>query len=102
MLKPEDGYLLACSAVSSGRSLLAFQRQLISLMMEAASTSETLVNFYQTTRRYIPEDSQLHNRRRENLKSYWVKTYRSVCLRSVNCEDEEKHDKMRFEVISVS
>jgi hypothetical protein len=29
------------------------------LMMEAARTSETLVNFYQTTRRYNPEDSQL-------------------------------------------
>jgi hypothetical protein len=26
-------------------------------MMEAASTSETSVNFYQTTRRNIPEDS---------------------------------------------
>jgi hypothetical protein len=29
------------------------------LMMEAARTSETLVNFYQTTRRYNPEDSHL-------------------------------------------
>jgi hypothetical protein len=28
-------------------------------MMEAAKTSETLVNFYQTTRRYNPEDSYL-------------------------------------------
>jgi hypothetical protein len=26
-------------------------------MMEAATTSETLVNFYQKTRRYNPEDS---------------------------------------------
>jgi hypothetical protein len=40
--------------------------------MEAARTSETLVNFYQTTRRYNPEDSHLHTRRRENLKSYYV------------------------------
>jgi hypothetical protein len=32
---------------------------IISLMMEAAKTSETLVNFYQTTRRYNPEDSHL-------------------------------------------
>jgi hypothetical protein len=39
-------------------------------MMEAASTSETLINFYQTTRRYNPEDSHLRTRRRENLKSY--------------------------------
>jgi hypothetical protein len=32
----------------------------IALMMEAARTSETLVNFYQTTQRYNPEDSHLH------------------------------------------
>jgi hypothetical protein len=32
---------------------------LITLMMEAARTSETSVNFYQTTRRYNPEDSYL-------------------------------------------
>jgi hypothetical protein len=31
----------------------------IALMMEAARTSETLVNFYHTTRRYNPEDSYL-------------------------------------------
>jgi hypothetical protein len=29
-------------------------------MMEAARTSETLVNFYQTTRSYNPEDSHLN------------------------------------------
>jgi hypothetical protein len=40
------------------------------LMMEAARTSETLVNFYQTTRRYNPQDSHLRTHRRENLKSY--------------------------------
>jgi hypothetical protein len=28
--------------------------------METAKTSETLVNFYQTTRRYNPEDSHLY------------------------------------------
>jgi hypothetical protein len=46
----------------------------IALMMEAASTSETLVNFYQTTRRYNPEDSHLSTQRRENLRSYLVRT----------------------------
>jgi hypothetical protein len=44
-------------------------------MMEAAKTSETLVNFYQTTRRYNPEDSHLRTHRRENLKSYKVVIY---------------------------
>jgi hypothetical protein len=34
--------------------------KLTALMMEAARTSETLVNFYQTTRCYNPEDSNLH------------------------------------------
>jgi hypothetical protein len=34
----------------------------IALMMEAARTSETLVNFYHTTRRYNPEDSHLPKR----------------------------------------
>jgi hypothetical protein len=42
----------------------------IALMTEAASTSETSINFYQTTRRNNPEDSHLHTRRRENLKSH--------------------------------
>jgi hypothetical protein len=37
-------------------------------MMEVASTSETLANFYQTKRRNNPEDSHLHTSRRENLK----------------------------------
>jgi hypothetical protein len=42
-------------------------------MMEAVSTSETSVNFYETTRRNIPENCHLHaRRRRENLKSHNV------------------------------
>jgi hypothetical protein len=43
---------------------------MVALMMEAARTSETLENFYQTTRRYNPEDSHLHTHRCENLKHY--------------------------------
>jgi hypothetical protein len=39
-------------------------------MMETVSTSETSVNFYQTTRRLCREDSHLYTRRRENLKSH--------------------------------
>jgi hypothetical protein len=41
-------------------------------MMEAARTSETLVNFYQTTRLYNPGDSHLRTHRCENLKFYFV------------------------------
>jgi hypothetical protein len=41
----------------------------VAVMLEAARTSETLVNIYQTTRRYNPEDSHLRTHRRENLKS---------------------------------
>jgi hypothetical protein len=43
---------------------------IIALMIEAASTSEMSVNFYQTTRRNNPQDSHLYTRRRENLKSH--------------------------------
>jgi hypothetical protein len=61
-----------------GRLLIATfgdsKPSLIALMMEAARTSETLVNFYQTKRCYNPEDSNLHTHRRENLKSYVIKT----------------------------
>jgi hypothetical protein len=42
----------------------------IVLMMEAASTSETSENFYQTARRSNPEYSHLRTHRRENLKAH--------------------------------
>jgi hypothetical protein len=46
---------------------------LSSLMMEAARISETSVDNY-FTRQYIPEEnSELHTRRRENLKSHVLK-----------------------------
>jgi hypothetical protein len=51
--------------------------------MEAARTSETLVNFYQTRRCYNPEDSNLHTHRRENLKSYLVNLYGEATHRYV-------------------
>jgi hypothetical protein len=42
---------------------------IIALTMVTEKTSETLVNFYQTTRRNNPKDSRLCTRRLENLKS---------------------------------
>jgi hypothetical protein len=42
-------------------------------MIEAASTGETLENFYQTTRRNKQEDRRLRDRRPENLKSHVYK-----------------------------
>jgi hypothetical protein len=44
-------------------------------MMEAVHTSETSVNFNVTTWRYIPEDSKLRTRFRENLKSHKDKAF---------------------------
>jgi hypothetical protein len=38
----------------------------------SSSSSEMLANFYQTTQRNIPEDSHLHTRCRENLKSHYT------------------------------
>jgi hypothetical protein len=40
--------------------------------METARTSDTLVNFYQTTRRYNPEDGHIRTHHRENVKSYLI------------------------------
>jgi hypothetical protein len=39
------------------------------MMMEAVRTSETSVDVQLRTRQYIPEESELHTLRRENLKS---------------------------------
>jgi hypothetical protein len=47
-------------------------------MTEAVSTSETSVNFCETTQRNIPEDCHSHSR--ENLKSHLVNLYgRLLC-----------------------
>jgi hypothetical protein len=55
-----------------------------SIIRAIASISETSVNFYQTTRRNIPEDSYLHTRRRENLKSLHPLLLSSYCTHTIN------------------
>jgi hypothetical protein len=52
----------------------------IALMLEAAGTSETLINLYQTTRRNNPEERHLLPRRSENLKSHLALYCRIVNL----------------------
>jgi hypothetical protein len=55
--------------MSTGVSEVCAASIIITLMMEASCTSETSVNIQLKTQQYIPEDSELHTSRRENLKS---------------------------------
>jgi hypothetical protein len=45
-------------------------------MMETARTSETLVNFYQTTRRYNPENSHLLSLQADSLFAFRMSVFR--------------------------
>jgi hypothetical protein len=61
--------VLPCSQVDVGRRFRGAVC-LQYLMMEAVRSDETSVNIYLTTWQYIPEDSKLHTRHRENLKCH--------------------------------
>jgi hypothetical protein len=65
---------------------------------EAASTSETSVDFYQTTQPTVLEDSHLHTRRLENLKSHLREVLASAIRRRIRVnfvEENEEHSKRR-------
>jgi hypothetical protein len=66
-LLPSVFTLVSCSAYSSN------------LKTEATYSSETSVDFQRTIQHYIPEDSNLHNHRCENLKSYIDYSITSSC-----------------------
>jgi hypothetical protein len=55
----EHDCLLGCSAVWYRRNFPVLTASITALTMEAVSTYETSVNFYENTRRNIPEDSHL-------------------------------------------
>jgi hypothetical protein len=74
----------------------------VALMMEAASTSETSVNLYQSTRRNNPEYSHIHTRHLENLISHdlyfisfcsAVKLQENYAMRGVIYEEEEEEEE---------
>jgi hypothetical protein len=46
------------------------EKLIVPLMMEAASSTERMENFYQTTQCNIPEDSYRHTYHHENLRSH--------------------------------
>jgi hypothetical protein len=67
----KSGMLLVESQLHNEPKAVIFRKpQRTPWWWEAASTSETSANFYQITRRIIPEGSHLRTRRRENLKSH--------------------------------
>jgi hypothetical protein len=54
-------FVAPCSLVKFTDVSEVLAASIITLLTEAAGTSETSVNFYQTTPRYNPEDSRLLN-----------------------------------------
>jgi hypothetical protein len=55
-------------------------------MMEAARTSETSVYIQLRTRQFIPEDSELHTRRRENFKSDIINLFLFTSRQHSECD----------------
>jgi hypothetical protein len=66
MPKKKSGDLL--TALPPATTLVSCSSYSATLKIEATSSFETSEEFQRTTRRYIPEQSTLHNNSRENLK----------------------------------
>jgi hypothetical protein len=80
--------LLGCTAVFLIECRPTFQRYVlpsssVALTMEAACSSATSVDIQLRTRQYIPENSELHTRRRKNLKSHIVNLCGEATLRCI-------------------
>jgi hypothetical protein len=67
--------VVPCSLIEIDLRAEMLSASIIGTMMEAVTTFETSVNFYQTTRHNVPEDSHLHIRRHENLKAYLIRSF---------------------------
>jgi hypothetical protein len=65
-------HIAPCGLVDTDRRFREVYCLHITQMMEAVSSSEMSVSIYQTTRCYMTDDSHLHTRRRENLRSHDV------------------------------
>jgi hypothetical protein len=67
-------------------------------MMEAARTSETSVDSHLTTWQYIPEDSELHTRRRENLKSHKFQNVLIIGFINFFCKRDSRGWKQKLKI----
>lgn len=59
-------YRIPCKILTAVSTKMSMS--LVALIMEAAGTPKTLVNFHQTARRYNPEDSHIRVHRREKFE----------------------------------
>jgi hypothetical protein len=76
-----------CTLINTDRRFRAAYCSIIvvtlPLVMEAVCTSETSVSFNETPRCYIPEYSQLHTRRRENVKFRCIQSVQLIRVTSL-------------------
>jgi hypothetical protein len=78
--------------------------------MEVVQTSGTLLNSYQSTRRYNPDDSHLHSHQRQDLKSYLIplsfvrrslKLILNISATKIKSNNKAIHDVSLFLTVTV-